>query len=162
MVLIDQLDLLGATMDQVFDAVCRADAAALVAHGRFLAEKFGTRVGGGDLARRRPGDVDPAAPARRLEPPGRLAATGRLHADAPRCGRRRWRRARRRGRVAAAAGVDAAAARAEGAALAAAVAESAPGAAGDWAAATRRRPHPDVLRRRRPRPALARRPDRDR
>jgi hypothetical protein len=40
MVLIDQLDLLARTMDQVFDAVCREDAAALVAHGRFLAEKF--------------------------------------------------------------------------------------------------------------------------
>jgi hypothetical protein len=45
MVLCDQLDLLGYKMDQVFDAVCRADAAALVAHGAFLAEKFGT--GGG-------------------------------------------------------------------------------------------------------------------
>ncbi|MGN6634977.1 MAG: hypothetical protein ACTHJ6_05865 [Oryzihumus sp.] len=50
MVLIDQLDLLGATMDQVFDAVCRADATALVAHGRFLAEKFGPTAGGGSLA----------------------------------------------------------------------------------------------------------------
>jgi hypothetical protein len=27
-------------MDDVFDAVCRADADALIAHGRFLAEKF--------------------------------------------------------------------------------------------------------------------------
>ena len=42
MVLCDQLDLLGYKMDQVFDAVCRADAAALVAHGQFLAEKFAT------------------------------------------------------------------------------------------------------------------------
>lgn len=42
MVLIDQLDLLARTMDQVFDAVCRADAAALVAHGHFLAERFAT------------------------------------------------------------------------------------------------------------------------
>ena len=50
MILIDQLDLLGATMDKVFDAVCRADAAALVAHGRFLAEKFGHASGGGALA----------------------------------------------------------------------------------------------------------------
>ena len=49
MVLIDQLDLLAATMDKVFDAVCRADAAALVAHGRFLAEKFGTASTGGVL-----------------------------------------------------------------------------------------------------------------
>ena len=50
MILIDQLDLLGATMDKVFDAVCRADAAALVAHGRFLAEKFGHASGGGALS----------------------------------------------------------------------------------------------------------------
>ncbi len=49
MVLIDQLDLLGATMDKVFDAVCRADAQALVVHGRFLEEKFGGAAGGGDL-----------------------------------------------------------------------------------------------------------------
>ncbi|MDQ1483575.1 MAG: hypothetical protein QOF35_1651 [Actinomycetota bacterium] len=50
MVLIDQLDLLSATMDKVFDAVCRADADALVAHGRFLAEKFGTASTGGTLS----------------------------------------------------------------------------------------------------------------
>jgi hypothetical protein len=50
MILVDQLDLLGATMDKVFDAVCRADADALVAHGRFLAEKFGTASTGGALA----------------------------------------------------------------------------------------------------------------
>ena len=49
MLLIDQLDLLAATMDKVFDAVCRDDAAALVAHGRFLAEKFGTSSTGGVL-----------------------------------------------------------------------------------------------------------------
>jgi hypothetical protein len=49
MILIDQLDLLAATMDKVFDAVCRADADALVAHGRFLAEKFGSASSGGAL-----------------------------------------------------------------------------------------------------------------
>ncbi len=49
MVLIDQLDLLAATMDKVFDAVCRADADALVAHGRFLSEKFGSASTGGTL-----------------------------------------------------------------------------------------------------------------
>jgi hypothetical protein len=49
MVLIDQLDLLASTMDKVYDAVCRDDAAALVAHGRFLAEKFGTASTGGSL-----------------------------------------------------------------------------------------------------------------
>jgi hypothetical protein len=41
MLLIDQLDLLAGTMDKVFDAVVRVDAAALIAHGRFLQEKFG-------------------------------------------------------------------------------------------------------------------------
>ncbi|HEX2706227.1 MAG TPA: hypothetical protein VHM65_10740, partial [Candidatus Lustribacter sp.] len=46
MILIDQLDLLGATMDKVFDAVCRSDAEALVVHGRFLQEKFGSPSGG--------------------------------------------------------------------------------------------------------------------
>jgi hypothetical protein len=49
MVLIDQLDLLASTMDKVFDAVCREDAAALVAHGRFLEEKFGAASTGGGL-----------------------------------------------------------------------------------------------------------------
>ncbi|GAB3766309.1 hypothetical protein [Microlunatus parietis] len=42
MLLIDQLDLLGSTMDKIFDAVVRVDADALIAHGRFLQEKFGT------------------------------------------------------------------------------------------------------------------------
>ena len=41
-VLCDQLDLLASKMDDLFDAACRADADALVAHGRFLAEKFGS------------------------------------------------------------------------------------------------------------------------
>ncbi|MDQ2755205.1 MAG: hypothetical protein M3Y71_01365 [Actinomycetota bacterium] len=49
MILIDQLDLLGATMDRVFDAVCNADAQALIVHGRFLEEKFGAAAGGGGL-----------------------------------------------------------------------------------------------------------------
>lgn len=42
MVLCDQLDLLGNKMDEIFDAVCRLDANALIAHGRFLADKFGS------------------------------------------------------------------------------------------------------------------------
>ena len=46
LILIDQLDLLGATMDKVYDAVNRADAEALVVHGRFLQEKFGAASGG--------------------------------------------------------------------------------------------------------------------
>jgi hypothetical protein len=41
-VLCDQLDLLAAKMDDVFDAACRADADALIAHGSFLAAKFGS------------------------------------------------------------------------------------------------------------------------
>lgn len=41
MVLVEQLDLLGATMDKIFDAANRADAQALIAHGRFLEAKFG-------------------------------------------------------------------------------------------------------------------------
>lgn len=49
MVLVDQLDLLGATMDRVFDAVCRDDATALVAHARFLDSKFGHASTGGGL-----------------------------------------------------------------------------------------------------------------
>jgi len=93
MILIDQLDLLGATMDKVFDAVCRADADALVAHGRFLAEKFGNAstggalslgpdvtiapdpAGAGDASRRTTTTHDPAAPGEpgRLQPP---AGTG--------------------------------------------------------------------------------------
>ncbi len=49
LMLVDQLDLLGATMDKVFDAINRADAQALVVHGRFLQEKFGTASTGGVL-----------------------------------------------------------------------------------------------------------------
>ncbi len=45
MLLIDQLDLLAATMEQVFDAVVRVDADALIAHGRFLQAKFGHPLG---------------------------------------------------------------------------------------------------------------------
>ncbi|MDR0783363.1 MAG: hypothetical protein LBE83_06350 [Propionibacteriaceae bacterium] len=40
LVLIDQLDLLGDTVDKIYDAVLAKDAQALVVHGRFLAEKF--------------------------------------------------------------------------------------------------------------------------
>ncbi|WP_051640058.1 hypothetical protein [Cellulomonas sp. URHE0023] len=41
MLLCDQLDLLDLTLDKISDAVSRQDADALVAHGLFLAEKFG-------------------------------------------------------------------------------------------------------------------------
>jgi hypothetical protein len=49
MLLIDQLDLLSATMDKIFDAVVRVDADALIVHGRFLQEKFGHPATGGVL-----------------------------------------------------------------------------------------------------------------
>lgn len=94
MVLIDQLDLLAATMDKVFDAVCREDADALVAHGRFLAEKFGSastggvlNVGSAPLPRmpdgpgRGDGQEVAAAPAEAVEDTG---GVGRLHPPAGR------------------------------------------------------------------------------
>src|ERR1035437_4465311 len=71
MILIDQLDLLGATMDKVFDAVCRADADALVAHGRFLAEKFGSASTGRPLSLA-PNVTIPPAPTAAPEMPDRL------------------------------------------------------------------------------------------
>ena len=71
MILIDQLDLLGATMDKVFDAVCRADANALVAHGRFLAEKFGNASTGGELSLGPDVTIAPD-PATATDGPGRL------------------------------------------------------------------------------------------
>jgi hypothetical protein len=49
MILIEQLELLGATMDKIFDAANRADAQALVAHGQFLDAKFGHSSTGGDF-----------------------------------------------------------------------------------------------------------------
>ncbi|MDF8264471.1 hypothetical protein [Luteipulveratus flavus] len=77
MVLVDQLDLLGSTMDQVFDAVNRADAAALVAHGRFLAEKFGSGSTGGTLglgqAPAGSSDAQSPSPGRLQPPTGRQA-----------------------------------------------------------------------------------------
>lgn len=45
MVLVDQLELLGSTMDKILDAANRADAQALLAHGMFLQAKFGTPSG---------------------------------------------------------------------------------------------------------------------
>ena len=41
LLLIDQLDLLATTMNKMYDAANRRDAGALVAHGRFLDDKFG-------------------------------------------------------------------------------------------------------------------------
>jgi hypothetical protein len=62
MLLIDQLDLLGATMDKIFDAVVRVDADALIAHGRFLQEKFGHASTGGDLDLGSPSAPPPRSP----------------------------------------------------------------------------------------------------
>ncbi|GAB3237655.1 hypothetical protein [Kineosporia babensis] len=103
LVLCDQLDLLGYKMDQILDAVVRADAAALIAHGQFLAEKFGAGSGlelGEITAPSQPGQAPPplsqapppatssvaqpdledeptdpgrTPPARRLEPPSGTA-----------------------------------------------------------------------------------------
>ncbi len=69
MILIDQLDLLGSTMDKVFDAVNRADAAALIAHGRFLQEKFGSGSTGGGLALGPTPPTPPPPDTGPLEPP---------------------------------------------------------------------------------------------
>jgi hypothetical protein len=41
LLLIDQLDLLSATMDAIYDAANTTDAAALITHGRFLQARFG-------------------------------------------------------------------------------------------------------------------------
>lgn len=82
LVLCDQLDLLAYKMDQILDAVVRADAAALIAHGQFLAEKFGAGTGLdiGEISSppqpvARPvaeemEDEPTAPPVRRLDPPG--------------------------------------------------------------------------------------------
>jgi hypothetical protein len=73
MILIDQLDLLAATMDKVFDAVNRADAAALITHGRFLQEKFGTGSTGGGLALGPTASTPPPDPGAGTGPAGPLA-----------------------------------------------------------------------------------------
>lgn len=41
LLLVDQLDLLGSTVDKMYDAVLQKDAQALITQGRFLQEKFG-------------------------------------------------------------------------------------------------------------------------
>jgi hypothetical protein len=62
MLLVDQLDLLGTTMDKVYDAVCRADAEAIIVHGAFLDQKFGQASSGGVLGLE-PGDIQAAPPS---------------------------------------------------------------------------------------------------
>ena len=145
MVLIDQLDLLASTMDKVFDAVCRDDAAALVAHGRFLRRSSGPprRAGASTSARLRPADARPRPGATdgqrmpvgsRLQPPGRARPDEPVErAVDPPAPSPSARRSTRSWPLAPAAGADAGRAPRGGLALAAAVAESAPGAARDWA-----------------------------
>ena len=101
MVLIDQLDLLASTMDKVFDAVCRADAAALVAHGRFLAGEVRDRLDGREPGRGNrspPADACHARRDRRQRPPAAAAAEAGRPDGGP--GRRRphARRGARRAR----------------------------------------------------------------
>ncbi len=66
MLLIDQLDLLGATMDKILDAVVRVDAEALIVHGRFLQAKFGPEASGGALG------LDTSGPQQSAPPPNTL------------------------------------------------------------------------------------------
>jgi hypothetical protein len=77
MLLVDQLDLLGATMDKVYDAVLRADARAIIVHGQFLEQKFGAASEGGSLGLDEPDPTpDTLEPDAGLAPPpahGRLA-----------------------------------------------------------------------------------------
>jgi hypothetical protein len=74
-VLCDQLDLLAAKMDEVFTAVCQSDADALVAHGRFLSDKFAP--GSLDLGVAPEGHAaTPARSASPLQPPTPPAPTG--------------------------------------------------------------------------------------
>jgi len=73
MILTDQLDILGGTLDRISDAVSRQDASALIAHGQFLADKFaesslggnsleGGPVGGGSTAPAGPQQSGPLTP----------------------------------------------------------------------------------------------------
>jgi hypothetical protein len=74
--LCDQLDLLAQEMDEVFDAVCRADVDALVTHGRFLREKFspGSLDLGPGPSAQAPSAPPPTPPAPKPSAPGPDAA----------------------------------------------------------------------------------------
>ena len=76
MVLVDQLDLLGLTMDRVFDAVYRDDARELVAQGRFIADKFGSSGAGGTL--RITADDDAPLPEQPDDPTGSVSPVSPL------------------------------------------------------------------------------------
>ncbi|WP_347353126.1 hypothetical protein [Intrasporangium sp.] len=73
MLLVDQLDLLGATMDKVYDAVLRSDAEAIIVHGQFLEQKFGAGSGGGSLGLDAPDPTPQTLPGQAGPVPGRLA-----------------------------------------------------------------------------------------
>ncbi len=64
LLLVDQLDLLAATMDKIYDAANRTDATALISHGRFLEERFGHRAPATDMTLT---TQPPAAPANPLD-----------------------------------------------------------------------------------------------
>lgn len=64
MLLIDQLDLLGVTMEKIYDAVNQFDANALITHGRFLQEKFGAPSASGTVTM----SQVPVAPDRSTNP----------------------------------------------------------------------------------------------
>ena len=59
LLLVDQLDLLGATMEKIYDAANSTDAAALITHGRFLQERFGHPTAAVDLTMPPPTDQRP-------------------------------------------------------------------------------------------------------
>ena len=136
MLLVDQLDLLGATMDKVADAINRSDAEAIIVHGAFLEEKFGHASAGGSLGLGLPDptpgpgsspDHRPAGPSGvtrdvPTEPQGAVRDDALLSPRSPRASTQLID-------VAAEAGLDPAAARDEGLRVAAALAESVPGAA---------------------------------
>jgi hypothetical protein len=76
-VLCEQLDLLASKMDEVFTAVCQSDADALVAHGRFLRDKFapgsldlGAAPAASTSSLAPPSPEDPVPPAPPVAPPG--------------------------------------------------------------------------------------------
>lgn len=71
LLLIDQLDLLGVTMDAIYDAANTTDAAALISHGRFLQERFG-HAQAPELNLAVPGEPAPEDPAG--EPRGQAPA----------------------------------------------------------------------------------------
>jgi len=68
----EQLDLLGEQMDEVADAVAKNDADRLMAHGRFLEERFGKSdlaLPGGDGSPSAPPAAPPVVPPPVVPPP---------------------------------------------------------------------------------------------